>query len=142
MTDMTDLRHCFWRTCCLLGVCVCLQELKLSPTQSFHGIRAWYRLRPASTRSKGGGTAARGHHLFPFRFHYYTRVRALREAPANDIGSRSCLCQDKAIGVVYYFLDGILGLKLRFGIISTSVFELAGACVLFEQDVSRHQSNC
>jgi hypothetical protein len=35
----------FWRTCCLPGVCVCLQELKLSPPQSFHGIKAWYMLR-------------------------------------------------------------------------------------------------
>jgi hypothetical protein len=26
-------------------VCVCLQELKLSPPQSFHGIKAWYMLR-------------------------------------------------------------------------------------------------
>jgi hypothetical protein len=50
----------------------------------------------ASTRSKGGGTAASGHHLFP----------------------------------------------LRFCIISTSVFESAGICVLFGQDVRRHQSNC
>jgi hypothetical protein len=50
----------------------------------------------ASTRSKGGSTAARGHHLFP----------------------------------------------LRFCIISTSVFESAGVCVLFGQDVRRHQSNC
>ncbi len=64
---------------------------------------------------------ARGHHLFPLRVHHYTRVGALREAPANDIGSRSCLHQDEAIGIVYYFLDGILGLKLRFCIISTSV---------------------
>jgi hypothetical protein len=31
MVDMTDLRHYFWRTCCFLGVCVCLQEFKLSP---------------------------------------------------------------------------------------------------------------
>jgi hypothetical protein len=35
-----------------------------------------------------------------------------------------------------------LGLKLRFGIISTSVFELASIRVLFGQDVRRHQSNC
>jgi hypothetical protein len=52
--------------------------------------------RATSTRSKGGGTAARGHHLFP----------------------------------------------LRFCIISTSVFESAGVCVLFGQDVRWHQSNC
>ncbi len=26
-------------------VCVCLQKLKVSPPQSFHGIRAWYKLR-------------------------------------------------------------------------------------------------
>jgi hypothetical protein len=35
----------FWRIFCLPGVCVCLQELKLSPPQSFHGIKAWYMLR-------------------------------------------------------------------------------------------------
>ncbi len=82
---------------------------------------------------------ARGHHLFPLRVHYYTRVGALRKAPANDIGSRSYLRQDEAIGIIYGLLDRILG---RFGIISTSVFELAGVHVLFEQDVRRHQSNC
>jgi hypothetical protein len=38
VADMTDLCHCFWMTCCLLGVCVCLQELKLSPPQSFYRI--------------------------------------------------------------------------------------------------------
>jgi len=40
----TDLNHCFFG-----GLVVCgrgyLQELKLSPPLSFHGIRAWYRLR-------------------------------------------------------------------------------------------------
>ncbi len=70
-------------------------------------------------------------------------VGALREAPANDIGSRSCLRQDEAIEIVYcFFLDGNLGLKLCFCIISTSVFESAGVSVLFRQDVRWHQSNC
>ncbi len=85
---------------------------------------------------------ARGHHLFPIRVHYYTRVGALWEAPANDIESRSCLHQDEAIGMEYHLLDENLGPKLRFGIISTSVFELAGIRMLFKQDVRRHQSNC
>jgi hypothetical protein len=82
--------------------------------------------------------AARGHHLFPLCVHYYTRVRALREAPANDIESRSYLCQDEAIRIVYCVKDGILGPKLRFDIISTFVFELASVRMLFEQDVRRH----
>ncbi len=34
---------------------------------------------------------------------------------------RSCLHQDEAVGIVYSLLDEILGLKLRFCIISTSV---------------------
>jgi hypothetical protein len=34
------------------GVCVCLQEHKLSPPQSFHGIRAWYRLRAEQQAQK------------------------------------------------------------------------------------------
>jgi hypothetical protein len=63
----------------------------------------------------------RGHHLFPLRVRHYTRVGALREALANDIGSRSCLHQDEAIGIVYNLWDGILGLKLCFYIISTSI---------------------
>ncbi len=84
----------------------------LSPL-SFHGIRAWYRLKAEQQAQevKGGGTTARGRHLFPLRVRHYTRVGALREAPANDIGSRSCLRQDEAIGIVYSLLDGILGLK-------------------------------
>lgn len=49
--------------------------------------------------------AARGHHLFPLRVHYYTSVGALLEAPANDIGLRSCLCQSKDTGLVYYLLS-------------------------------------
>ncbi len=85
---------------------------------------------------------AKGHHLFPLRVHYYTRVGALREAPENDIGSRSYLCQDEVLRIVYCHVGQILGLKLRFGIISTSVFELASIRVLFGQDVRRHQSNC
>jgi hypothetical protein len=64
---------------------------------------------------------ARGHHLFPLRVHHYTRVGALRKAPKNDIGLRNCLHQDKVIGIVSCLLGGILGLKLRFCIISTSV---------------------
>jgi hypothetical protein len=51
--------------------------------------------------------AARGHHLFPLRVHYYTHVEALWEAPANDFGSRSYLRQDEAIGIVYSLLDYI-----------------------------------
>jgi hypothetical protein len=133
----------FWKTCCFLRVCVCLQEFKLSPPifswyQSLVQAKGW----AASTRSKGGGTATRGHHLFPLHVHYYIRVGALREAPANDIGLRSYLCQDEAIRIVYYVLNKILGPKLRFDIISTSVFELAGVRMLFGQDVRRHQSNC
>jgi hypothetical protein len=85
---------------------------------------------------------ARGHHLFPLCVHYYTRIGALREALVNDIGSRNYLHQDEVIKIVYYLLDGILGPKLCFSIISTSVFELAGVCVLFGQNVRRHQSNC
>jgi hypothetical protein len=85
---------------------------------------------------------ARGHHLFPLCVHYYIRVGALQEAPVNDIGSRSCLCQNEAIRITYYILDEILGPKLHFGIISTSIFELVGIRVLFGQDVRRHQSNC
>jgi len=92
----------------------------------------------ASTRSKGGSMAAKGHHLFPLHVHYYICVGALWEALANNIGSKSYLRQDEAIGKVYCFLDEILGLKLRFGIISTSVFELANVHVLFEQDVRQH----
>ncbi len=85
---------------------------------------------------------ARGHHLFPLSVHYYTRVGALWEASANDIGSMSCLRQDEAIGIVYCLMDGFLVSKLCFGIISTSVFELEGVHMLFGQDVRRHQSNC
>jgi hypothetical protein len=54
---------------------------------------------------------ARGHHLFPLCVRHYSHVGVLREAPTNDIGSRSCLRQDEAIGIVYSLLDGILGLK-------------------------------
>jgi hypothetical protein len=86
--------------------------------------------------------ATKGHHLFPLRVHYYTHVKALQEAPTNDIGSRSYLRQDKAIRFVYCLLNELLGPKLRFSTILTFVFELASVRVLFGQDVRRHQSNC
>ncbi len=80
---------------------------------------------------------ARGHHLFPLRVHHYTRVGALREAPANDIGSRSYLHQDEAIGTIRNF-----GAETAFLHHLNLCFESAGVCVLFGQDVRRHQSNC
>jgi hypothetical protein len=79
----------------------------------------------------------RGHHLFPLRVRHYIRVGALREAPANDIGSRSCLRQDEAIGTVQNF-----GAETAFLHHLDLCFESAGVRVLFEQDVRRHQSNC
>jgi hypothetical protein len=121
--------------------CVCLQELKLSPPLNLFMVSKPAKGCATSTRSKGGGTTARGHHLFPLHVHYYTHVEAI-EAPANDIRSRSYLHQEEAIEIVYYVLDEIMGLKLRFDIILTSVFELASVHVLFRQDVKQHQSNC
>ncbi len=40
-----DLRHCFFGGLVVVWGRVCLQELKLSPPLSFHGIRAWYKLK-------------------------------------------------------------------------------------------------
>jgi hypothetical protein len=80
---------------------------------------------------------ARGHHLFPLRVRHYTRVEALREAPANDIGSRSYLRQDEAIGIVRNF-----GVEIAFLYHFDLCFESTSVRVLFGQDVRRHQSNC
>jgi hypothetical protein len=41
----TDLHHYFFGGLVVVWGHGCLQELKLSPPLSFHGIRAWYRLR-------------------------------------------------------------------------------------------------
>ncbi len=68
---------------------------------------------------------------------FATRVGALRELPANDIGSRSCLRQDESIGTVRNF-----GAETAFLHHLDLCFESAGICVLLGQDVRRHQSNC
>ncbi len=44
-TRAMDLHHYFFGGLVVVQGHVCLQELKLSPPLSFHGIRAWYRLR-------------------------------------------------------------------------------------------------
>jgi hypothetical protein len=80
---------------------------------------------------------ARGHHLFPLLVRQYIHVGALWDAPANDIGSRSCLRQDEAVGTIRNF-----GAETAFLHHLDLCFESAGVRVLFEQDVRRHQSNC
>ncbi len=84
----------------------------------------------------------RGHHLFPLCVRHYTCVGALQEASANDIESRSCLCQDEAIGIVYNFFGRNFGAETAFLHHLDLCFESADVHVLFGQDVRRHQSNC
>jgi hypothetical protein len=72
----------FWRTRCLPGVCVCLQELKLSPPQSFHPIplfpfkTPFFSLKSYLKVSKGICSCCKGptHPLGPsfnlFKNHY------------------------------------------------------------------------
>jgi hypothetical protein len=137
----TDLRHCFffWKTNCRLGACVFARAQALSPPiiswyQSLVQAKGW----AATTRSKGGGTTARGHHLFPLRVRHYTRVGVLWEAPANDIGSRSYLRQDEAIGIVYNIFGRNFGAETAFLHHLNLCFESASVHVLFGQDVRQH----
>ncbi len=130
----TDLRHCFGGLA-IVQACVCLQELKLSPPQSFHGIRAWYRLRAEqqaqeakeAVRQQSSSLPASCSPLHPCRSSWggASKRHRIEELSSPRRSYRDCIQS----------LDGILGLKLRFCIISTSVFESAGVRVLFGQDV-------
>ncbi len=76
-------------------------------SSSFPPIFSWYQSLvqakgwAISKRSQGGGTTTRVHHLFPLCLRHYTRVGALREALANNIGSRSCLRHYTCVGALW-----------------------------------------
>ncbi len=70
--------------------CVCKSSSSLPPL-SFHGIRAWYRLRVEQQAQEAKEGQQEVIISSPFVFATASVSGALREAPANDIESRSCL---------------------------------------------------
>ncbi len=70
--------------------CVCKSSSSLPPL-SFHGIRAWYRLRAEQQAQEAKEGQQEVIISSPFVFAIASLSGALREAPTNDIGSRSCL---------------------------------------------------
>ncbi len=133
--------------------CVCKSSSSLPPL-SFHGIRAWYRLRVEQQAQEAKEGQQEVIISSPFRVRHCIRVwsssrstskrhrieelsGARREAPTNDIGSRIRLRQDEAIGTIRNF-----GAETAFLHHLDLCFESAGIRALFGQDVRRHQSNC